>query len=46
MELVLAAIIGGVVLALVLWKVIYLVVGRAVDGLVTWAIYNFGNTRR
>lgn len=43
MELIIAAIVGGVLLAAVLWKVIVLVVGPAVDSLITWAILNFGN---
>lgn len=43
MELIAAAIVGGVLLAAALWKVIVLVVGPAVDSLITWAILNFGN---
>ena len=45
MELLVAAVIGGILLALILWTVIYQVVGRAVDNLIRWAIYNFGNEK-
>lgn len=43
MELILVAVFGGVVLALALWKVIWIVVSSAVDNLYRWAIYSFGN---
>ena len=43
MELIIAAIVGGVFLAGVLWKVIVIVVGPAIDNLIVWAILNFGN---
>ncbi|HWC14120.1 MAG TPA: hypothetical protein VG929_05950 [Actinomycetota bacterium] len=43
MEILLAGTIAGVLLAIVLFKVIWVVVGRAVDNLLNWAIYNFGN---
>ena len=43
MELILVAVLGGVVLALALWKVIWIVVSQAVDNLLTWAIFTFGN---
>lgn len=43
MELIIVAIVGGVLLAAALWKVIVLVVGPAVDNLIAWAILNFGN---
>ena len=43
MELIVAGVIGGLLLALAVWKVIYEVVGRAVDNLIRWSIYNFGN---
>lgn len=43
MELIIAAIVGGILLAGLLWKVIVLVVGPAVDNLIAWVILNFGN---
>ena len=43
MTLIAIAVIGGVVFALVLFRLIYIVVGRAVDNAIRWAIYNFGN---
>lgn len=43
MELILVAVLGGVVLALVLWRVIWAVVSQAVDNLLAWAVYTFGN---
>lgn len=43
MEIILAGAIAGVLLAIALFKVIWVVVGRAVENLLDWAIYNFGN---
>lgn len=43
MELIIAAIVGGILLAGLLWKLIVLIVGPAVDNLIAWVIYNFGN---
>ena len=43
MELVIAGIVGGIFLALVLWRVIYSVVGSAVDNLFAWLILTLGN---
>ena len=43
MELALVAILGGVVLALALARVIWIVISQAVDNLLAWAIYTFGN---
>lgn len=43
MELILLGIFGGIALALILARVIFVVVSRAVHNLITWAIYNFGN---
>jgi hypothetical protein len=43
MELLLAGVIAGVLLALALARVIWVVVSQAVDNLFTWAIYTFGN---
>jgi hypothetical protein len=42
-ELIAVAVIGGIVLAVVLAWLIYVVVGRAVGTLIDWAIENFGN---
>lgn len=38
-----AGVIAGVLLALALGRVIWIVIGRAVDNLLAWAIYTFGN---
>lgn len=43
MELLIAAVIGGVVLALGLFAVIWRVVGAALDNLLDWLIHNFGS---
>lgn len=43
MELIAIALIGGVAVAVILAWLIYVVVGRAVDNLIAWAIENFGN---
>lgn len=43
MELLIAGIVGGVMLALVVFKIIYLIVGPAVDNLISWAVVTFGN---
>lgn len=43
MELLIAGIVGGVVLALAAFKIIYLIVGPAVDNLISWAVVTFGN---
>lgn len=43
MELVLAGVIAGLVLAIALFKVLWVVVSPAVENLYRWAIYSFGN---
>jgi hypothetical protein len=45
MELLIAAVVGGVVLAIVMLKVIWSVVSRAVDNGLDWLILTFGNER-
>ena len=45
MELVIAAVVGGVALAVVLMGVIWKVVSRAVDNGLDWLIHTFGNER-
>lgn len=45
MELLIAAVLGGVVLAFVTMVAIWKVVSAAVDNLLRWLIYNFGNER-
>lgn len=45
MELVIAAVIGGVILALLLLKLIWTVVSAAVDNGLDWLIHTFGNDR-
>jgi hypothetical protein len=42
-ELIIAGVVGGILLALILWKVIYDVVGGATHNLIRWAVYTFGN---
>ena len=43
MELIIAGVIAGLLLAVALFKVIWTVISSAVDNLYRWAIYNFGN---
>lgn len=43
MELLLAAVIGGVLLAIVLMKIIWTVLSRAVENSLDWLIHSFGN---
>ncbi len=43
MELLIAAVVGGVLLAAVLMTVIWKVVSRAVDNGLDWLIHTFGN---
>jgi hypothetical protein len=43
LELLVVAVIGGVVLAFALLAIIWRVVSRAVDNGVDWLIYYFGN---
>ncbi len=43
MEIIFVGVLGGILLAGVLGRVIYVVVTRAVDNAIDWAIYNFGN---
>jgi hypothetical protein len=43
MELLLVGAIVGVLLALALAKVIWVVISQAVDNLLAWATYTFGN---
>jgi hypothetical protein len=45
MELLIAAVWGGVVLAIVMLKVIWSVGSRAVDNGLDWLILTFGNER-
>lgn len=45
MELLIAAVIGGVLLAAVLMSVIWKIVAPATDNLLDWLIHNFGNER-
>ena len=45
MELIIAGIIGGVLLAVVGMRVIWIVGSRAVDNGLDWLIHNFGNER-
>lgn len=45
MELLIAAVIGGVLLAALVLRVIWVVVSRAVDNGVDWLVFNFGNER-
>lgn len=45
MELLIAAVIGGILLALVLLKLIWTVVSAAVDNGLDWLIHTFGNER-
>lgn len=45
MELLIAAVIGGVLLALVLLRLIWTVVSAAVDNGLDWLIHTFGNER-
>jgi hypothetical protein len=44
-ELVVAAVIGGVLLAFVLLRLIWTVVSAAVDNGLDWLIHTFGNER-
>lgn len=43
MELIIAGAIAGLLLAIALFKVVWMVVSRAVDNLFRWTIYTFGN---
>ena len=43
MELVLIAVVGGVLLALVLGRVIMVLTSRAVDNLIDWLVYTFAS---
>ncbi len=45
MELLIIAVIGGVVLAAVLMTVIWKIVSPATDNLLDWLIHTFGNER-
>lgn len=45
MELFIGAIVGGVLLAVVLLRVIWVVVSSAVDNGLDWLIHTFGNER-
>lgn len=45
MELVVVAVIGGVLLAVVLMTVIWKIVSRAVENGLDWLIHTFGNER-
>lgn len=43
MEFLVAGVIAGVLLALALARVIWVVISQAVDNLLAWAVYTFGN---
>lgn len=43
MEFIIAGAIAGVLLAIALFRVIWIVVSRAVDNLFRWTVYTFGN---
>ena len=43
MELVVIALVGGVLLALVLGYLIMVITGRAVDNLIDWLVYTFAS---
>jgi len=45
MELLIAAVIGGVLLAFILLKLIWIVVSGAVDNGTDWLVHTFGNER-
>lgn len=45
MKLLIVAVVGGVILALVLSRAIWMVVSRAVDNGLDWLVFNFGNER-
>ncbi len=45
MELLIAAVIGGILLAIFLMKLIWIVVSGAVDNGLDWLIHTFGNKR-
>lgn len=45
MELIIAAVIGGVLFAAVLMKLIWSVVSPATENLLDWLIHTFGNER-
>lgn len=43
MELLIGAVVGGILLAMVLMKLIWTVVSSAVDNGVDWLVHTFGN---
>ena len=43
MELLIGAVVAGVLLAAALWLLVWRVVSRAVDNGLDWLIHNFGN---
>lgn len=43
MEFLLIAVIGGILLAVVLFRLIQVVTFRAVDNLIDWLVYTFGS---
>ena len=43
MGFLIGAVVVGLVLTLVLMRVLYVIVSRAVDNTIRWTIYNFGN---
>lgn len=45
MEILIAVAIAGTLLAVALARVLWMVISRAVDNLIAWAIYNFGNEK-
>ena len=45
MELIIVGVIGGVMLAALLWKLIWTVASAAVDNGLDWLIHTFGNER-
>ena len=45
MELIIAGAIAGLLLAVALFKVIWVLVSSATDNLFDWLVHNFGNER-
>ena len=43
MELILIALVGGILLALVLGRLIMVITSRAVDNLIDWLVYTFAS---
>ena len=45
MELLVGAVVAGVLLAAALWVIVWRIVSRAVDNGLDWLIHTFGNER-